>query len=49
MSDLLEIHDLRIDLPVQRVLQPVIQDVTLMVSEGEAVGLVGESRGRASR
>ena len=43
MSDLLEIHDLCIDLPVQRVLQPVIQDVTLKVSEGEAVGLVGES------
>jgi oligopeptide/dipeptide ABC transporter ATP-binding protein len=43
MSTILEIHELGIDLPVQGVLQPVIQDVTLTVDEGEAVGLVGES------
>ncbi len=43
MSGLLEIRSLRIELPVQQVMQPVIQDVTLAVGEGEAVGLVGES------
>ena len=43
MSALLEIRDLRIELPVQRVVQPVIHDVTLGVDQGEAVGLVGES------
>ncbi len=43
MKALLEIRDLRVELPVQRAMQPVIQDVTLTVDEGEAVGLVGES------
>ncbi len=43
MNALLEIRGLRIELPIQRVMRPVIQDVTLSVAEGEAVGLVGES------
>jgi len=43
MSALLEIRDLRIELPVQHVMQPVIQGVTLALDEGEAIGLVGES------
>ncbi|HMK91583.1 MAG TPA: ABC transporter ATP-binding protein [Thermoleophilia bacterium] len=43
VSDLLEIQELRIELPVQGRPQPVIQDVSLAVREGEAVGLVGES------
>jgi peptide/nickel transport system ATP-binding protein len=40
---LLEIRDLRIDLPMQDELKPVIQEVSLGVAQGEAVGLVGES------
>jgi peptide/nickel transport system ATP-binding protein len=43
MSALLEIRGLRVELPIQGVMRPVIQDVTLNVGEGEAVGLVGES------
>jgi peptide/nickel transport system ATP-binding protein len=43
MAALLEIRDLRVELPIQRVRQPVIQDVSLSVTAGEAVGLVGES------
>ncbi len=43
VGDLLEIRDLRIELPIDGRLQPVIQDVSLTVAEGEAVGLVGES------
>lgn len=43
MSSLLEIRGLRIELVLQHALQPIIQDVTLAVDAGEAVGLVGES------
>ncbi len=40
---LLEIRDLRIDLPMQDEHKAVIQEVSLGVAHGEAVGLVGES------
>ncbi len=43
MSALLDIRRLRIELPMLRAMKAVIQDVTLTVAEGEAVGLVGES------
>ncbi len=43
MNTLLEIRGLRVELPIQGALKPVLQDVTLAVSAGEAVGLVGES------
>jgi oligopeptide/dipeptide ABC transporter ATP-binding protein len=43
MSDLLEIEHLRIALPIDGELQPVVADVSLTLKAGEALGLVGES------
>lgn len=43
MSALLEIRDLRVDIPVDGALRTVIHHVTLDVQPGEAVALVGES------
>jgi oligopeptide transport system ATP-binding protein len=43
MSALLDIGELRVELPIGGELQPVVKGVTLSIDEGEAVGLVGES------
>ncbi|MFV0463930.1 MAG: ABC transporter ATP-binding protein [Nostocoides sp.] len=40
---ILELDHLRTDLPVNGGLQPVVRDVSVVVAQGEAVGLVGES------
>lgn len=42
-APLLDIEDLRVELPVQGRLRPVLHDVSLQIRPGEALGLVGES------
>jgi peptide/nickel transport system ATP-binding protein len=42
-TPLLEISDLHVELPVEGTHRPVIQEVSLHIRAGEAVGLVGES------
>ena len=43
MTALLELDRLRVELPVEGRLQPVLHDISLSLAEGEALGLVGES------
>ena len=43
MSELLEVEDLRVELPIEGAMQPVVDRVQLAIGEGEALGLVGES------
>ena len=40
---LLEINDLKVELPIEGTHKPVLRGVSLAVDEGEALGLVGES------
>lgn len=43
MTALLQLTALQVNLPVQRVMRPVIHEVSLSIAPGEGVGLVGES------
>ncbi|MGI9186447.1 MAG: ABC transporter ATP-binding protein [Gaiellales bacterium] len=43
MTDLIELRDLEVDLPVGGALRTVLLGVSLRIAAGEAVGLVGES------
>jgi oligopeptide/dipeptide ABC transporter ATP-binding protein len=43
MSALVELADLRVELPVGGELRPVLRGIDLTIAAGEAVGLVGES------
>jgi peptide/nickel transport system ATP-binding protein len=43
MSALVELADLRVELPVAGELRPVLRGIDLKIAPGEAVGLVGES------
>ncbi|HEY3776238.1 MAG TPA: ABC transporter ATP-binding protein [Solirubrobacteraceae bacterium] len=40
---LVEVHDLRVELPIEGTARPVLRDVALTLDAGEALGLVGES------
>jgi peptide/nickel transport system ATP-binding protein len=43
MTPLLEVRDLRVALPIEGALQPVLRGVDLVVGRGEVLALVGES------
>jgi len=43
VTALLDLDHLRVDLPVEGRLQAVLHDISLVLAEGEALGLVGES------